>query len=217
MRKCIWVCVLKIVRIDMVKEEIDEAYIKSTGDLLKRQRLPLSSILYTALFYIIANRLPDTPMPGSLISGKIRSWLCRRIFKQCGVDVRIHSGIDFGTGVNLRLGDHSSINKKCWVSNDTVIGRDVMMGPEVVILSSSHNHENTTIPMRQQGAPDRRPVVIGDDVWIGTRAIILRGVRVGDHSIVAAGAVVTKDVPDWSVVGGNPAKVIGSRLRGSDR
>jgi maltose O-acetyltransferase len=195
----------------MAEDEIDEAYIKSTGDLLKRQRLPLSGILYTALFYIIANRLPDTPMPGSFTSGKIRKWLCRRIFKRCGVDVRIHSGIDFGTGVNLELGDHSSINKECWISNDTIIGRDVMMGPEVIILSSSHNHEKTSIPMRQQGAPERQPVIIGDDVWIGTRAIILRGVKVGSHSIIAAGSVVTKDVDDWSIVGGNPARVIGTR------
>ena len=88
-----------------------------------------------------------------------------------------------------------------------------MMGPEVVILSSSHNHEDVTIPMRQQGAPGRIPGIIGNDVWIGTRAIILRGVRVGNHSIIAAGAVVTKNVEDWSIVGGNPAKVIGARRK----
>jgi maltose O-acetyltransferase len=195
----------------MKNQEIDETYVRSTYDLIKRQNLSLSRIFYTALFYMLANRLPDTPMPGSYISGRFRKWLCSRIFKNCGEDVRIHSSIDFGTGVDLELGDHSSINKKCWVSNDTVIGKNVMMGPEVIILSSSHNFDNPEIPMRQQGAPNRLPVVIGDDVWIGTRSIILRGIRVGNHSIVAAGSVVTKDVEDWSIVGGNPAKVIGIR------
>jgi maltose O-acetyltransferase len=62
--------------------------------------------------------------------------------------------------------------------------------------------------MRQQGRADLKSVVIEDDVWIGTRAIILPGVTVHHGSIIAAGAVVTKDVPEYAIVGGNPAKVI---------
>jgi maltose O-acetyltransferase len=62
--------------------------------------------------------------------------------------------------------------------------------------------------MNQQGFSQERPVVIGDDVWIGGQVIILPGVKVGSHSIIGAGSVVTKDVPQYAVVGGNPAKVI---------
>lgn len=86
-----------------------------------------------------------------------------------------------------------------------------MMAPEVIILSSNHEFKDRSTPMIMQGQRREEPVVICDDVWIGTRAIILPGVKIGSHSIVGAGAVVTKDVPEYSIVGGNPARVIGSR------
>ena len=65
--------------------------------------------------------------------------------------------------------------------------------------------------MCQQGFSEEQPIHIGNDVWIGTRAIILSGVTVGDHSVVGAGAVVTKDVPPYAVVGGVPAKILKMR------
>jgi maltose O-acetyltransferase len=88
------------------------------------------------------------------------------------------------------------------------IGDDVMMGPDVVILSSSHDHDRTDIPMRFQGGAPNKLTVIGNDVWIGTRVIIVHGVKIGNGVIIGAGAVVTKDVPDYAVVGGVPAKII---------
>ncbi|MDP0498071.1 MAG: acyltransferase [Verrucomicrobiota bacterium JB024] len=159
-------------------------------------------------FYLVANRLIDTPLPGSSLGMAVRKFAAARIFKKMGHDVKIHGGVDFGSGVNIEIGNYSSINKGCWVSNDTIIGDDVMTGPEVVILSASHNFADTTVSMREQGAPPRRPITIGNDVWIGTRSVILPGVTVGDHAIIAAGSIVTKDVPPWAIVGGNPAKVI---------
>ena len=87
------------------------------------------------------------------------------------------------------------------------------MGPEVVILGVNHRFDDCERPMIEQGYHDRKPVAIGDDVWIGTRAIILPGVRIGRGAIVAAGAVVTRDVNEFDIVGGNPARVIRSRLR----
>lgn len=188
--------------------KLDDSYVRSSADLLKRQKLSLKHIFFTSCFYYIANHLPDTPFPGSRLSALFRRFLCRKIFKACGKDVRIHAKVDFGTGKNIQVGDHSSINKRCWISHDTVIGADVMMGPEVIILSSSHSFGRTDVPMRCQGNDDRIPVVVGDDVWIGTRAVILRGVHVGSHSIISAGSIVTKDVPEWAIVGGAPARVI---------
>lgn len=82
-----------------------------------------------------------------------------------------------------------------------------MMGPEVVILTNSHKFNSVDVPMNKQGS-FIEPVVIGNDVWIGTRAIILPGVRIGNGVIIGAGAIVTKDVPDYAVVGGVPAKII---------
>lgn len=85
------------------------------------------------------------------------------------------------------------------------------MGPEVTILSQNHAFSDTTKPIIEQGSDPKKPVIIGDDVWIGTRVIILPGVTVGSHAIIASGAVVTKNVPEWAIVGGNPAKILKMR------
>ena len=87
-----------------------------------------------------------------------------------------------------------------------------MMGPDVMIFTQNHKNDRLDIPMMLQTDP-KRPVVIGDDVWIAARAIILPGVTIGKGSIIGAGAVVTKDVPEYAVVGGNPARVIRYRNR----
>ena len=77
----------------------------------------------------------------------------------------------------------------------------------ITVTALNHNFEDTTRRIDQQGV-STKPVVIGDDVWIGANAVILPGVTIGPHSVVAAGAVVTRDVPPGCVVGGVPAKVI---------
>lgn len=82
-----------------------------------------------------------------------------------------------------------------------------MMGPEVTILTHTHNIERTDIPMRQQGMRVAE-VVVGNDVWIGMRVVIMPGVKVGNGAVIGAGAIVTKDVPDYAIVGGVPAQVI---------
>lgn len=90
------------------------------------------------------------------------------------------------------------------------IGNDVMLGFESVILTSTHKSDRLDIPMGDQGMFSA-PVIIGDDVWTGCRVVIMPGVTIGDHAIVAAGSVVTKDVPAWGIVGGVPAKFIRDR------
>ena len=87
-----------------------------------------------------------------------------------------------------------------------------MMGPDVIILNGGHNFQKTDIPMRLQGEKQQIQTIIGDDVWIGTRAIIMPGVKIGKGVIVGAGAVVTKDIPDYAVVGGVPAKILKYRI-----
>ncbi len=86
-----------------------------------------------------------------------------------------------------------------------------MMGPEVVIFTTDHAFSDVGRPMREQGMRAVRAVTIEDDVWIGQRAMILPGVTIGRGSVIAAGAVVVKDVPPFCVVGGNPAKILRTR------
>lgn len=86
-----------------------------------------------------------------------------------------------------------------------------MMGPYVFIYTQNHNFSRTDISMDQQGWSEEKPVVIEDDVWIGARVTILPGVVIGSGSIIGASAVVTKSVPPYSVVAGNPAKVVKNR------
>lgn len=123
--------------------------------------------------------------------------------------MNIEKGAVFSSSVEL--GDYSGIGVRAQIGGRTIIGKHVMMGPDVNIYVRNHMFNRTDIPMDQQGYSDDRPVIIGDDVWIGARVIILPGVHIGTGSVIGAGAVVTKDVPDYAVVGGNPAHILKMR------
>lgn len=115
---------------------------------------------------------------------------------------------------NLCIGNYFSANGNVRIIADCggniVIGNNVMIGPNTVIRSSNHVYNRLDIPINMQGHIAGE-ILIGDDVWIAANVVILPNVKIGSHSIVAAGAVVTRDVPDYSIVGGVPAKVISSR------
>jgi acetyltransferase-like isoleucine patch superfamily enzyme len=116
-----------------------------------------------------------------------------------------------GSGV-LTLGERSFINEFCVIGTNARIdiGCDVMIAPSVTIRDTDHEIEDVGRPMLQQGIRTA-PVVIEDDVWIGHGASVLKGVRIGRGAIVAAGAVVTKNVPSYAIVGGIPARVLRMR------
>lgn len=181
------------------------------GSVMRRHKISPLKAFWIFLWYLIGIRSAESPMPGCRIGAAFRVFLARRIFRSVGKGVRVHAGVIFGRGTEIEIGDNSSFNRDCWISPDTIVGKDVMMGPEVIMLSASHEFRDTTRPMREQGAPPRRRIVIADDVWIGTRTIILPGVTVGSHAIIGAGSVVTRDVPEWGIVAGNPAKLIRDR------
>lgn len=89
------------------------------------------------------------------------------------------------------------------------------MGPDVVIISHNHIFSDLTKPMTLQGLEKPRRVIIEDDVWIGARVIILPGRKIGKSAIIGAGSVVTKDVPEYAIVGGNPSRIL--KYRGSKK
>lgn len=92
-----------------------------------------------------------------------------------------------------------------------VIGRDCMISYAVHMRTDMHRYDSVGIPMKDQGCVEK-DIIIGDDVWIGYGAQVMAGVSIGSGSIVAAGAVVTKDVPEYAVVGGVPARIIKMRI-----
>jgi maltose O-acetyltransferase len=171
----------------------------------------IARIVATVLYYGIARNLPLSQSPLSLgLANPFRVTLCRFIFKKCGKNIFVDRGACFGD--NIEIGDYSGIgnNARLDTAGGIVIGKYVMISPDVVILTANHKHDDITIPIGMQGA-ESCPVIIEDDVWIGTRAIILPGVRIGRSSIIGAGAVVAKDVPPYSIVVGNPARVVSKR------
>jgi acetyltransferase-like isoleucine patch superfamily enzyme len=124
---------------------------------------------------------------------------------------RAYGGGELGEG--LVVGNNSNIGAYCYIgcSGGIRIGNNVMMSPRVSLYAENHNFSDTDRPMKEQGVT-RAPIVIEDDCWIASHAVVLAGVTIGRGSIVAAGSVVTDDVPPYSIVAGVPARVIRSRL-----
>ena len=110
----------------------------------------------------------------------------------------------------VTLGKRSGIGEDSIISGKVTIGDNVMIGPELMCYTTNHQIKRTDIPMIDQGFSEMYPIIIGDDVWIGSRVIILGG-KIGNGAVIGAGAVVTHDIPSNAVVGGNPAKVIKMR------
>ncbi|WP_352929524.1 acyltransferase [Mesorhizobium sp. M1088] len=91
------------------------------------------------------------------------------------------------------------------------IGRNCLIAPRVSIFASNHQYRDRNVDIRNQGTFSKGGIKIADDVWIGTGAIILDGVQIGEGCVVGAGSVVTKSLPDYAIVAGNPATIIARR------
>ena len=122
----------------------------------------------------------------------------------------------YRTGLNtyfpnsaIKIGDNCSLNGTLIHSRKSVIiGNDCLFGPGVVILDNNSHNTSINPLVRRTGEIEESPVNIGNNVWVGMRSIIMKGVNIGDNAIVAAGSVVTKNVPSNQIFGGNPAKFI---------
>jgi maltose O-acetyltransferase len=183
------------------------------GERISRRlgSLGIRRSFWVFFYYAFAMHLPEAGMPLGGLGQRLRVFCVRRLARHCGRGVRVCGGAQFGSGAKFSIGNNSALGGNAWIQGDVTLGDNVMMAPDVAIMTYNHGFADTAKPMIEQGVTPIDPVVIGDDVWIGTRVIILPGVKVGSHSILAAGAVVTKDVPEWAIVGGNPARVIKMR------
>ncbi|MDF2553869.1 MAG: hexapeptide repeat-containing transferase [Chryseobacterium sp.] len=131
-------------------------------------------------------------------------------FKQFGNNNYIDFPVKIHGQENISIGNNCSINSfvHIWGSGGVNIGNDVLIASHVSITSLTHEYTEDSI----RYAPIvSKPVILEDDVWIGTGAIILPGIKIGKSAVVGAGSVVTKDVPDYAIVVGNPAKILKMR------
>ena len=145
-------------------------------------------------------------------SFRLRHWYYRRIMQySIGKDSSLHMGL-FVTGINIEIGDNVVINRRVYLDGriGIKIGNNISISPEVYILSMEHDPNDPMFATRGG------IVTIDDHVWIGSRAMILPGIHVGEGAVIAAGAVVTKDVEPYQIVAGVPARQIGTRSRQID-
>ncbi len=113
---------------------------------------------------------------------------------------------------DLVADEYVYIGKNCEVCSQVVIGKYTMLAPEVKIIGEDHNFHFPNRPIIFSGRPRQTRTIIGRDVWIGSRSIIMKGVTIGDGAIIGANSVVTKNVPSYAIVAGSPARFIKMRF-----
>lgn len=162
------------------------------------------------LYISIFRFTPEIYRPYAIVSPLLRRKMVSFFVNKSGKLIRVKRNADIS--MFIEIGDFSELGTNCIIQSNTYIGRNVIMGPDVKIYTKNHRFESLEIPIQYQGHSEEK-VIIGNDVWIGANVVILPGVTVEEHSIIAAGSVVTKDVPSFAIVGGVPAKVIKYRNR----
>lgn len=108
---------------------------------------------------------------------------------------------------DLTIGDYSRVGLGCTVIGPVTIGNHVHLGQHITVSGLNHNYEDVSLRIDEQGV-STSPIIIEDDVWIGANATILPGVTIGTHSVIAAGSVVHKSIPPYSICAGVPARVV---------
>lgn len=168
--------------------------------------------LLLMLYYSFIQYLPMQPFPGFKWYYKIRYWFVKKLLLECGENVVVKNKCYFGNGTKLKVGSFSQLGQNSRLTGPITLGSHIMMGPDVVMMAVTHDVSDLSKTMVDPSNPAIvNPIIIGNNIWIGTRVIIMPGVNIGDNSIIGAGAVVTKSFPENSIIGGIPAKLIKQR------
>jgi acetyltransferase-like isoleucine patch superfamily enzyme len=171
------------------------------------REMAMESDLYYVMFWRMFDRTPAAMLQDFAI--KLRRILAKRVFKRCGEDVVIHHNVLFNFGRNIELGDGVFLNRDVMLDDRAplTIGDHTMIAAGVVIETHSHAFDDFSVPL-PHGGRIPAPVHIGSNTLLGYKVAVMAGLTIGDRCIVAANSVVTKDVPDRTIVGGVPARVI---------
>jgi acetyltransferase-like isoleucine patch superfamily enzyme len=153
--------------------------------------------------------------PTNSLFSRLRYIYYRDKLNYCGGEFGSCSGTYVCYPHNVSIGKNMNSNRNVLINGGRdgilVIGDNCLIGPNVAILATSHVFDSIDHPITNQGHVGGE-IIIGDDCWICANVTITKDVKIGKGCIIAAGAVVTKDIPDYSIAGGVPAKVIKSRL-----
>ncbi|MEB2783922.1 sugar O-acetyltransferase [Algoriphagus persicinus] len=154
-----------------------------------------------------ARKLVKTLNDSDPEDSELRVSLVRKIFGKAGANFWVEPPFYCDYGSNIEVGDDVFFNFNCVVLDvcKVTLGNRVMVAPNVQFYAATHPLDHQT---RGEMWEYGKPITIGDDVWIGGSAVICPGVSIGERTVIAAGAVVTKDFPSDVVIGGNPAQVI---------
>lgn len=156
------------------------------------------------LLATIGNIVPSNLPSMTKLGDKFRYLCAKNIVSEIGPTAHIKRGANIGKGVVLK--DGAVIGFNCSISSGTTIEGNNMMGPNCITYTSNHKFDNKKLDWA--GMTETQPVLIKAHSWLGSRCIILPGVTIGKYSIIGAGSVVTKDVPDYHLAAGNPARII---------
>ena len=165
--------------------------------------------IYRFLYTHIAKNLPLSNAKHNFWSKELRYYFAKRFVTSIGTNVNIEKGATFP--YSIKIGNNSGLGVRCEINGEVEIGENVMMGPDVIIYTQNHAFRNKDVLIREQGYYPSQKVIIGDDVWIGRKVIIMPGVHIGNGAVVGAGAVVSKDIPDYAIAVGNPIIIKGYR------
>ncbi len=201
-----WTCILTIVAAVFLAAVAFCVYYHRKFQV----KQPLAIFLYR---YLIGDYLwlPIKWCPG-LLGMALRNVFYRVGGAKLGKRVTILEGVEIINLAGLEIGDNSGVGYECFIeaTGPVKIGDWVRMGPRVAMFTTNHNFSKKDLLVKQQGYSVGR-LDIGDDVWLGANVTILQNVRIGTGAVIGAGSVVVKDIPDYAIAVGNPARVIGQR------
>jgi len=162
-------------------------------------------------YYAFLNKLPSARFTPIFSNWRVLYFKhILKIMAIGGNKSMIGSNIYIGKANKVIFGSGCRINENVYIEAAS-IGNDVLIAPNVTILSRMHEFSRTDIPISLQGYKEEKKVIIGDDVWLGRNVLVMPGVSIGEGAVIAASSVVTKDVGKYQIVAGVPAKIIDVR------